>query len=486
MQHMGSSPTERDGVLFFDMAFTQNAAVCDPEPEVEPDAPEVQEWQPPDPPINAPGQWGFMVSHTQRDGEAKVMAGEIYFGLKELGYRCWLDVKMNKCDIAAMEEGVRRSKVFLAIVTDNGNKDESYFSRWMCREEIKWAMEAGRTIVPVVRMRDKDNIGKFIAEAASHGLDFGSLNFVHLDRSGPKYIQASLETIVDQVALQPGNAAPASATLAAAASPARRAFARDIYLHLVMQPPPLVIGEAKARAELHARIESIGTRLSTERADWIGKNQYPLVLSDGSSLVCELEAQLREGRLHGFVWCGKGYGWEHRTRAEAATFMPTIDRIADIIRQTTEARPPPELAVVCLECGARKAADELVSAGVQTVLWLELDTIGDGAKVFCDVIGPVLQSMHTGAGRDDVCKQLNAALHDLGGTGGCTGAAQVSQWTPLDGPKSSGSAKSCQSWQSTTTWTWRHPHSGRFTCCHAISIVSADCAADCAARPRSA
>ena len=71
------------------------------------------------------------------------MASEIFFGLKELGYRCWLDVNMNKCDAAAMEEGVRGSERFLAIVTDNGKTDESHFSRWMI------VPRGGRTSPPI-------------------------------------------------------------------------------------------------------------------------------------------------------------------------------------------------------------------------------------------------------------------------------------------------------------------------------------------------
>jgi len=43
-------------------------------------------------------------------------------------------------DMAAMEEGAKNCKFFVAIVTDNGQ--DSYFSRPMCRDEIKWAQVA--------------------------------------------------------------------------------------------------------------------------------------------------------------------------------------------------------------------------------------------------------------------------------------------------------------------------------------------------------
>jgi hypothetical protein len=50
-------------------------------------------------PLNAPGSWAFFLSHAQRDGEAKTIAGEIFFGLKAIGFDCWLDVKMNMCEV---------------------------------------------------------------------------------------------------------------------------------------------------------------------------------------------------------------------------------------------------------------------------------------------------------------------------------------------------------------------------------------------------
>jgi hypothetical protein len=171
--------------------------------------------------INAPGSWDFFLSHTQRDGEAKLLAEVLFSGLKERGHCPWLDVKMDSCDGAAMEEGVRGSACFVAVVTDSGKKDESYFSRWMCREEIKWAMEAGKAIVPVIAAADKLRVGArpflhdapisvpplsfrdsrhcagdFIADAKTYGIDFGSHNFVHIDRSGPEYLAASVQTLL--------------------------------------------------------------------------------------------------------------------------------------------------------------------------------------------------------------------------------------------------------------------------------------------------
>ena len=78
----------------------------------------------------------------------------------------------------------------------------------MCREEIQWALDAGIPIVPVVATVDKLKIEDFIeegqtgtdAEGQTYGIDFSSYNFVHLDCSGPLYLEAFLETILKQIA----------------------------------------------------------------------------------------------------------------------------------------------------------------------------------------------------------------------------------------------------------------------------------------------
>lgn len=149
--------------------------------------------------INAPGQWRFFLPHTQRDGQAIAMAEAIFSGMAELEHNCWLDVRMSQRNVAAMEEGVRGSKYFLAIVTDNGK--DSYFSREMCRQEIAWALDAGKTIVPLVAAADQLNVGKFTQEAAAHGVHFGDHNFAQFDRSAPRFRQANLTTILDQVGI---------------------------------------------------------------------------------------------------------------------------------------------------------------------------------------------------------------------------------------------------------------------------------------------
>jgi hypothetical protein len=98
--------------------------------------------------------------------------------------------------MAAMERGVKGCKYFVSIITDDGAA--SYFSREMCREEVKWAEKYGKPIIAVVTREDEPKVGQLIAEGKSFGLDFSQLNFCAFDRTGPRQIQASLADILER------------------------------------------------------------------------------------------------------------------------------------------------------------------------------------------------------------------------------------------------------------------------------------------------
>ena len=165
--------------------------------------------------INKPGAWHFFISHTQRDGDAKLIATELWAGFKDYKAACWLDVKLPTRDMAAMKEGIRNSDTCICIITNNGVKDQSYFSRPMCRQEIMWAVLADKKILPVVKIDDKKRIGEFIEEASKYAADrklekedpatvklawpnFGALNFVEFDRGSDLQTKASLDSIIRQ------------------------------------------------------------------------------------------------------------------------------------------------------------------------------------------------------------------------------------------------------------------------------------------------
>jgi hypothetical protein len=57
-------------------------------------------------------RWDFFLSHTQRNGDAKSIALELFFGFSEQGKKIWLDVKMPEMD---MEDAVNGSRCVLGL-----------------------------------------------------------------------------------------------------------------------------------------------------------------------------------------------------------------------------------------------------------------------------------------------------------------------------------------------------------------------------------
>jgi hypothetical protein len=143
-----------------------------------------------------PQGWDFFLSHTQRDGHATTIASELFSEFRTLGKRCWLDVKMPKMDMEAMQDGVKGSKCVLAIITGGDENNHRYFQRPMCVQELKWAIEAGKPIVPVVAAADKPKVGDYIAEGKAKGIDLSACDFQHVDRSNSVMMSASLTCII--------------------------------------------------------------------------------------------------------------------------------------------------------------------------------------------------------------------------------------------------------------------------------------------------
>ena len=64
-----------------------------------------------------PGFWDVFISHTQRNAEAKSIADRLCASLGEHRITVWLDVNMMKKSVAAMQEGVTKSTMVIAIIT---------------------------------------------------------------------------------------------------------------------------------------------------------------------------------------------------------------------------------------------------------------------------------------------------------------------------------------------------------------------------------
>ena len=141
-----------------------------------------------------------MISYTQRNANAEVLAESLYATLRERGRTVWLDIKMDQLNEAAMKEAAQNSRCILAIISGAeraGDSDENaYFKRPYCCNELRWAREAGAPIQPVILADDKKRIGEFIGQAPEDLKDLGGVDFIHLDRSRPAYWQVGVDEVM--------------------------------------------------------------------------------------------------------------------------------------------------------------------------------------------------------------------------------------------------------------------------------------------------
>ena len=160
--------------------------------------------------LNSPGKWDVFISHTQRNPEGKLMGLDLHNTLATMGKSSWLDVKMDNMSMDAMREGIQNSSCVIAVITDScvtadddpnkgGPEQNMYFNRWMCIQELKWAIEAGVPIQPVIRAEDKKKIGNFIQMAPDELKFLGGVDWKHLDRSNKRYFKLGVEMTLEGV-----------------------------------------------------------------------------------------------------------------------------------------------------------------------------------------------------------------------------------------------------------------------------------------------
>ena len=170
---------------------------------------------------NDPGHWDVFLGHSRRSADAVLLAREAATSLRALGFSVWLDVDMTDKSLAAMEEGVKCSKYFLAVITGpcvnndrpgDPPRENAYFRRAFCIQELMWAKEAGKFIQPIVRQEDKGRIGEFlgllqtplemsgVATDISHFGSLGQVDWIDLNRNHAKYWDVGVEFICEAFA----------------------------------------------------------------------------------------------------------------------------------------------------------------------------------------------------------------------------------------------------------------------------------------------
>ena len=141
-----------------------------------------------------------MISYTTKSAFGAATAEALEHRLRAEGLSVWLDVRMNQKSEAAMEEGVRNSKVVLALISDDAGPGLNYFERPFCIMELRWAMDAGVHVQPVVSMANKLRIGELLAQAPlelRHRL--GAIDFIDLNRTDARYWEVGVGILLEAV-----------------------------------------------------------------------------------------------------------------------------------------------------------------------------------------------------------------------------------------------------------------------------------------------
>ena len=176
----------------------------------QPSAPSTPSAQP-KAPYNAPGFWkGPFITHTRHNGDGVAVSNEVYFEMDVRGLPSWLDVRMDDPSEQAMEEGVKKSSCCVAVVTGpcvnpdfkDKPEDNAYFKRKYCLQELRWAREANKPIVCLVRAEDRDNIDLFF-EDAPDDLKYLRGHVILYDRNDPEYQKIGIRKLLVATGLRP-------------------------------------------------------------------------------------------------------------------------------------------------------------------------------------------------------------------------------------------------------------------------------------------
>ena len=156
--------------------------------------------------INEPGSWDAMISYTQRNPTAEILAVKLHGELQKRGLTVWLDVEMDKRDEAAMKEGVEQSRCVIAIVSGRPGCDVAYFMRPFCLKELRWAHAVDVPVVPVVSAEDKGSITEFFVDIPGDLSHIKSANWEYIDRKDVDYFRLGVDKIIRAAHLEPRTA----------------------------------------------------------------------------------------------------------------------------------------------------------------------------------------------------------------------------------------------------------------------------------------
>eukprot|EP01046_Picozoa_sp_COSAG06_P031174 COSAG06_NODE_3014_length_5960_cov_2.963146_1_plen_1145_part_00 len=176
---------------------------------------------------NEPGRWDIMISYTQRNPVSETLAAHLHGEFVRRGLAVWLDIKMDKRDEAAMEEGVRNSSCVVAIVSgaaEGQSEDTAYFQRDFCLKELRWAVAAGVFVQPIVAAEDKGQISEMMQHVPADLAHLKGVNWEHIDRKDKDYFELGVTKILEGAQIS----APEAGELDRARSPREQKLAQHL------------------------------------------------------------------------------------------------------------------------------------------------------------------------------------------------------------------------------------------------------------------
>jgi hypothetical protein len=147
---------------------------------------------------NRPGGWRIFLSHSRRSKTALAIVEVIYAAIKGT----WLDVKMDDMSTEAMKEGVENSMMVVAVITDDGEPGDEFFSREFCLKELDWARDCNKFILPVCIPEDMHRADELFSKAPARLQPWAQLIRPYLtaiNRNHPGYRRVGIDDVLGQL-----------------------------------------------------------------------------------------------------------------------------------------------------------------------------------------------------------------------------------------------------------------------------------------------
>lgn len=163
---------------------------------------------------------------------------------------------------------------------------------------------------------------------------------------------------------------------------------QSAYMLVALQGAPVLTGRLRSYLWVRQRLRRVEEALRANCSHWPAEGKAPICLQDAEPTSMKLA--LKRGPTHCLVWFGTGYDEVACTSPEPLT----IGALANDIEKLPSASRP-RVAIVCLQHGARRAAERLHVGGVASVFWLRAGADMSESAVLRVVIAPLLSMLET-------------------------------------------------------------------------------------------